>query len=114
MNIEAPQMRDLVKQLCEAEGSQSRFARRIGASPQKVNNWISGRNEPGAEMLVAISRSYGIPIDDLVNATNLEVPVQIPVDEIDREASEINGYLKRMTDNQRSAVLCVARAMVDC
>ena len=113
MNTDAPQIQEIIKQLCAAEGSQSKFARRIGATPQKVNNWISGRNEPGADMLFAISRIYEIPMEQLLGATNLDVSFALSNDKIEKETSEMSCYLKRMTDKQRRAVLGVARAMVE-
>ena len=116
MTAEQKSLRDLINELCEIEGSQSNFARRIGASPQKVNNWVNGRNEPGADMLVAISNTYKIPVDCLMgpNATNTEYVVVPPSDPITQDADEMNVYMRRMSEKQRSAVLGVARAMVDC
>lgn len=116
MNTEEISLRELIKQLCEAEGSQSNFARRIGATPQKVNNWVNGRNEPGADMLLAISNTYGIPLENIVgpSTTRFEYAFVPLNDPREQDADEMGVYMRRMNDTQRRAVLGVARAMVEC
>lgn len=115
MNKEEISLRDLIKKLCEAEGSQSKFARRIGATPQKVNNWVNGRNDPGADMLLAISNTYDIPLDSLVgpSTTRASYAVVPFCDPRDQDADEMGVYMRRMNEHQRRAMLGVARAMVE-
>lgn len=114
MNEGEKTIRELITELCELEGSQSKFARRIGATPQKVNNWVNGRNEPGAEMLLAIASTYKIPADRLVgpNVTGISYAVVPLSDPREQDADEMSVYMRRMNETQRKAVLGVARAMV--
>lgn len=116
MNTEEISLRDLIVQLCEAEGSQSKFARRIGATPQKVNNWVNGRNEPGADMLLAISNTYKIPMENIIgpSTTRFEFAVVPPGDPREQDADEMGVYMRKMNESQRRAVLNVARVMVEC
>lgn len=105
-----------IRRLCELEGSQTKFAKRIGATPQKVNNWVNGRNEPGADMLYAISEAYSIPMSSLVDQDRANISRYLSA--LDpapsQDADELSIYMSKMTDKQRRAVLGVARAMVDC
>lgn len=41
-----------------AEGNQSEFARRIGLTPQSVNDLVRGRYEPSTSTLAAICREW--------------------------------------------------------
>lgn len=104
----------VVKELCDKEGSQTRFANRIGATPQKVNNWVNGRNEPNKEMIYAISEAYGIPVSALIDSnTRVEVSHVQPLTPQQQDTQEINCFLVQMNEKQRKAVLAVARAMVE-
>ena len=104
----------MIRELCSKEGSQTRFASRIGASPQKVNNWVNGRNEPNKEMLYAISEAYEIPMSDLIDSdTRVDVDHVLPLSQHQMDTQEINCCLIQMSENQRKAVLAVARAMVE-
>ncbi len=47
--------------------SQDEFAERLGVSRQAVSKWERNEAYPDTENLIAISRFYGISIDDLIN-----------------------------------------------
>lgn len=116
MTADASNIRETIKRLCEIEGSQTKFAKRIGATPQKVNNWVNGRNYPSADMVVAISSVYEIPAEHLIDPTapSVEYSTVRLVDEVEKDAEEMHRCLRKMSETQRTAVLGVARAMVDC
>lgn len=110
---ESPKIQEIIRQLCEAEGSQAMFARKIGATPQKVNNWISGRNGLSADMLFAISEIYEIPMEQLLDASNLDISLVGERGKVDPVTNEISCYFRMMTDTQKRAIVNVARAMVE-
>ena len=42
------------------------FAKRVGVSRQHLANIELGRSAPSLELLVRISREFGVPLDDLI------------------------------------------------
>jgi hypothetical protein len=52
----AEQVRERLREACDASGSQSRWAIQHGVSPQFVCDVLSGHREPGA----AITRGLGL------------------------------------------------------
>ncbi|MBQ9784253.1 MAG: helix-turn-helix transcriptional regulator [Clostridia bacterium] len=70
-----------------------------------VYAWEKGKNEPSLGYLLQICDALDLDLSDFV-----DIPKTQPM----CEAAEINQYLSRMSEKQRSAVLGVARAMVDC
>ena len=107
------QIRELIIELCKAEGSQVRFAKRIGATPQKVGNWVNGRNNPGADAVVSISKAYGIPVESIVGRSSTEYSFVGLNETICPDIDEVSACMRKMTDKQRQAILAVARAMVE-
>ena len=67
-----------------------------------VCKWETGQTEPGISHLLQISELLGIDIPSVRDGVR------------DPMLSEMDSYLLKMTETQRSAVLGVARAMVDC
>lgn len=47
--------------------SQDEFAEKLGVSRQAVSKWERNEAYPDTENLIAISRFYGVSIDDLIN-----------------------------------------------
>jgi DNA-binding transcriptional regulator YdaS (Cro superfamily) len=43
-----------LRKRCEAIGSQAEAARRIGVSPQRVNDWLAGRVKPSGDQVLAL------------------------------------------------------------
>ena len=41
-------------------------AKRLGVSPNTINNWESGKTSPNAEKLVKMTELYGCTVDDLL------------------------------------------------
>ena len=46
--------------------SQLELAEALGVSRQAVSRWEVGASAPGTENLLALSRLYGVPLDELV------------------------------------------------
>lgn len=60
-----------LQQLRKANGySQEVLAEKLGVSRQSVSKWERGESSPEIDNLVAISKIYGIAIDDLINTDN--------------------------------------------
>lgn len=59
--------------------SQFEVAEALYVSRQAVSRWETGRAKPSTEKLIALSRLYGVPLDELVGgeparAENVEAP----------------------------------------
>ena len=59
--------------------SQFEVAEALDVSRQAVSRWETGRAKPSTEKLIALSRLYGVPLDELVGgeparAENVEAP----------------------------------------
>ena len=68
-----------------AENNMSQFevAEALNVSRQAISRWETGRAKPSTEKLIALSRLYGVPLDELVGgeparaesgAENVEAP----------------------------------------
>lgn len=56
-----------IKQLRkEQQLTQEGLAERVGVSRQAVSNWENNRNLPDIEMLICISKTFSISLDDLI------------------------------------------------
>lgn len=67
--------------------------------------WEKGKNEPSVTYLVQLCDILGTDFSDFVNVHQSEGHV---------ERNELVEYMNRMNETQRTAVLGVARAMVEC
>ena len=64
--------------------SQDEFAEKLGVSRQAVSKWERNEAYPDTENLIAISRFYGVSIDDLIN-TPIGESISPTADEEKRE-----------------------------
>ncbi|MCI1666991.1 MAG: helix-turn-helix domain-containing protein [Olsenella sp.] len=46
--------------------TQEQFAQRLGVTRQAVSNWENGRNLPDIEVVIAMSRTFGVSLDELI------------------------------------------------
>ena len=82
--------------------SQDEFAENLGVSRQAVSKWERNEAYPDTENLIAISRFYGVTIDDLINKPLSEVEaasVDEPQIEL-LEDTEADGGNQNMPDNK--------------
>jgi len=55
-----------VREMREERGwSQFELAGRIGVTPSAIYNWERGKNEPRLSQLRALSRVFGVSMDDI-------------------------------------------------
>ncbi len=54
----------------ENQLTQEQFASRLNVTRQAVSNWENNRNLPDLEMLILITRSFHISLDDLILGGN--------------------------------------------
>ncbi len=66
----------------ERELSQTELAQNLGVTRQAVSGWERGTATPSAEKLIALSRLYGIPLNELVNGA------EPPWEELGAEVAE--------------------------
>lgn len=67
----------------DRELSQPELAQNLGVTRQAVSGWERGTATPSAEKLIALSRLYGVPLDELVNGA--VPPGEEPVSEAGAE-----------------------------
>lgn len=61
-------MSDHLKNCREESGlSQDEVAKLLNITRQALSNWENGKTEPDAKMLAALSKIYGVPIDELIH-----------------------------------------------
>lgn len=46
--------------------TQEQFAQRLGVTRQAVSNWENGRNLPDIEVVIAMSQTFGVSLDELI------------------------------------------------
>lgn len=63
-----------IKQIVKAEGSNKRFADKVGVSKQAVSNWIGSGSAPDIETIAKISNVYDVPVSSMFNG-NIEYSV---------------------------------------
>lgn len=54
--------------------SQVELAEALDVSRQTISKWETGAALPSAENLLALSKLYGVPVDDLLNSIEAEAP----------------------------------------
>jgi transcriptional regulator with XRE-family HTH domain len=61
------QIGDRIMQLRKRQGwSRAELAKRLGVSCERLKKWEQGVNLPGLEMLVPLSRTLGVSLEELV------------------------------------------------
>ena len=68
--------------------SQGELARRLQVSPSAIGMYEQGRREPSAEILVALSRTFGVTVDYLLTG-------QPATEEEDKIVSAMESVLSR-------------------
>lgn len=98
-------VRHHIVELVEAEKSQSEFARKVGATPQNVRNWIAGDSSPSLDKLADIAEAYGLTPGAL-----LEMPGDRELTALTPEEAEVVELMRSMTGAGRAMLVEVARA----
>ena len=95
----------------ERELSQTELAQNLGVTRQAVSGWERGTAAPSAEKLIALSRLYGIPLNELVNGA------EPPGEELGAEAAEPEPAPPEAEEAPRRAALSwrvAAAALAGC
>lgn len=74
--------------------SQDEFAENLGVSRQAVSKWERNEAYPDTENLIAISRFYGVSMDDLINKSLNEESKFSEVSEDDTESNNDKENIK--------------------
>lgn len=90
--------------LIEQEGGPTAFARKVGATPQNVRNWVAGDSCPSIEKLGEIAEVYDVPVGSLMGDRG---DVTLPPDE-----DELLGLYRSMSGQGKAMLLQVARSFV--
>lgn len=95
----------------ERELSQTELAQNLGVTRQAVSGWERGTATPSAEKLIALSRLYGIPLNELVNGA------EPPGEELGAEVAEPEPAPPEAEEAPRRAALSwrvAAAALAGC
>ena len=87
--------------------NQTAFANIIGVTQGAVSQWECGLTRPNTDQLKAISRQFGISIDDLL-AGEKEGTNEVP---ITNEAKLISGVIDKMPQQDREKALNMMKAV---
>lgn len=68
-SFRADRMRELLLKRDPWHGRQTRLAYALGVTPQSVSDWLLGRGQPGAQLLVDLAAYLGTTADDLLPPT---------------------------------------------
>src|SRR5689334_11558288 len=70
---------DMLKTMREKAGlSQSQLAERSGLSLRSIQNWEQGHRVPRAQMLLALARGVGVPVEKLLTEIGGGAPAESP------------------------------------
>jgi transcriptional regulator with XRE-family HTH domain len=58
-------MNNLKKALRSKAMTEAEFARRLGTTNQRVNNWTMKKHKPNHDMMIRISALLGVSIEEL-------------------------------------------------
>lgn len=61
--------------------SQEELAEKLGISRQAVSKWERAESSPDTDNLIALSRIYGISLDELVRTDSVDAEAEIPAEE---------------------------------
>lgn len=53
--------------------TQEEMAQKLYVSRQAISNWENGKNLPDIEMLLIISKTFKVPLDDLINQKDNDI-----------------------------------------
>ena len=67
--------------------TQADVAAKLGVSRQAVSRWESGQSKPSTEKLLALGEFYGVAIDRLLRAENVEKPIVETVSDLPETVS---------------------------
>lgn len=93
--------------------SQGKLAALLGVSPSAIGMYEQGRREPSGEMLVAMSRIFGVTTDYLLTGqpaqpTDQQVLEQVLQSRLDRVDAHLNLRRDRPFSREELAVLLAA------
>ena len=94
--------------------SQTQLAQAVGVSPSAIGMYEQGRREPSAEILVALSRIFGVTVDYLLtgqpagNAQTVELAMESVLSDTQ---AQLDKRAKRPLSREEVAVLFAALLM---
>lgn len=97
-------------ELFEKSGKKSSdLAKACGVGKSAVSNWTTGKSSIDVERIPAICEFFGITIGDFFGrADELD-----PTPELSKNESELIALYRSMPETKRSALINIARAIVD-
>lgn len=99
-------LRGHIVDMIDAEGSLSGFARKVGATPQNVRNWVAGDSSPSLDKVAEIAAAYGLTAGAL-----LETPGDRRLTELLPVEADVVAVMRSMSEDGRRMVLQLAQAL---
>lgn len=96
--------------------TQEQFASRLGVTRQAVSNWENGRNLPDIEVVIAMSQTFGVSLDELIlggeDMTRTTGEQNDMADKLIRDGSEGRWMRMSLAMSIVGAVLIVVAAVL--
>ena len=81
-----------IREIRKANGlSQEEFGKIFHVTRQAVSNWETGKNYPDMELIVAISKRFGVSLDDFIKEDETFIR---KTDEVRREVSKLRKVMR--------------------
>ena len=87
--------------------SQGELAKQLQVSPSAIGMYEQGRREPSAQLLVDMSRIFGVTVDYLLTGQPKEIPVAVK-DVFKQTDEQLENRAKRPLSREELAVLFAA------
>lgn len=95
--------------------SQAEVAEELGVTRQAVSRWESGRAWPSAEKLVAVSRLYGVTVEELLQSGEEQTEeAEPPTEEDGREGMAVNEQTAQPQSRSHNRLWWLILAAVFC
>ncbi|MBS4989859.1 helix-turn-helix domain-containing protein [Anaerotruncus colihominis] len=100
-------------ELSSERGGKAALSRFTGASSGSVSEWCSGDKEPSLRHVIKIAEFYGMSLDELLAPTLAKESIKKePAFVLSEDERELLDCFKKMSSEQRAAMLTTARAFV--
>ena len=73
--------------------SQEALGKELGVSRQTISKWEKGEKSPGAEQLIALSKIYGISLDELVGEEKKDEKAELLYPEMNKVLKVLPMYV---------------------
>lgn len=107
------ELKEILLSLRREKGlSQAELAEELGVSRQAVSRWEAGLAVPSGENLIALSRVYGVTVEEMCRNGGGKEPPKPPPDPGSRDAPEMDGAKAAMSPQLKRIMIVVLTACI--